>query len=1287
MRIIGVKAWSVSIWTMVVFAYVSALNAGAAAALGGKVSGDLIRNGDFETGTLAGWQVDGVVQAEAKVRHAGRFAAVIVCRAEDGRRQWRGLRQTVAVRPGAAYRLALWSKQRNAAGAHVKVRWLDYRGRALRTHWVRRGVDGDHDWERIVSDMRAPRNAVKAELVVWCYFPPTGESRIWIDDVQWVSTAMTHVSPAAAAQMIRNGAKPRVLFAGETRFPIIDPQYAQKLDALGYTADACTLDELDPQTLEHCNAVVFTQFRVGRKRIGSVEFGPAFAKPLAQWVRNGGGVLFVAGLMGYGDHDELARRINTLLEPFGASILREQVRDERNKAVYADVLSYTYYSTRNFGKSPLTSGLRTLWYPGRGGQHTAPLATCTMRLGDGWQVLVRGEKTASSKTIPSEPPLVAVREFGRGRVGLATVDPRYFINDGYHPAYGGYALEKGDGFKLLARLYDWLGEPSMRAGWVYVERIRAPIVAKGPRKPRYVPRPGVSLAELQKRVGTMQWNSMRTFTGVIGVHTELSDGRGSVEAFCAAARELGYDFVAFAESMSQMSEDKWRALVAACKAASDAKFLAIPGLEIRDGFGVRVVFNLSRFPRPDELGERRWARLLFNPNWPTVIVAEPTRNALSPWQLRFYTGLALLTYDRGKLIDDARAVYRELAACDYRLIPVVVNRVYSVEQLRATQQQAITHVHARALRDLVAHSDWKHAGPLRTFYGCGSSYVSSGIMLRRFGVVTALGERMFAGAYRSQASHKELVRLALESQSPIAEVNVYRGTQLYRRFEPNARSFATDVVDVSTRSDTPWTVEARDADGRMLHSNALRKPTACRFNYTLCVDKQNSIITLAGFGMTAGWISGVDVGAIFPMLPAHEIVPAGEDASWCPVNSWEVRPEFGVTKKEFARLTGRALRFGGWERSRLTRRCRLSGDDCIVAEDKYDQPFVRATVRTIYFRPEVGSLNALVVEHDVQVLKDVALPHGRRGVRLFRIQTNTAMNPYARFALARRGTLATRGEFAEPSDKGDRVMLSASLERGDGAMLYPSPAGSIGVFSLADEPLSLRVGTTTNRLHAFVSGSSRWRNFVEIGVRPDSNVVRAGTRFHTRLLFVLDNRKGATPESMLSFLRSSGIGGPRPQGIEVVEGELMSAGYPLRIQARENHVRIKVVSARPGEPLPVVVQGLNANWDAGVVDLVQRKLARRVPVADGTAYFLLGVAQPRDIVVGNLLRADNPNVRLTVLEFGAKRLRFIVHNPLERSVTTRVSVPASLRAVVKFAETFTLAPGATLFSAEGGKHR
>ncbi|NOY79532.1 MAG: hypothetical protein GXP31_00870 [Kiritimatiellaeota bacterium] len=1049
-------------------------------------------------------------------------------------------------------------------------------------------------------------------------------------------------SPAAARNAAENEPRPRLLFMGEERFPIVGPTYAQRLARLGYPIDARRLDAFELKTLQRFNVLVFTQFRVGRTRIGKMDFGRRVAEQLAEWVRAGGGLFFMPGLMGYGDHAELTRRINALLQPFGASILREQVEDPRHQAEFRGILNYTYYSTRNFAESPLTRGLRTLWYPGGGGQHAAPVAAGTMRLGNDWQVLVRGEKTASSRTVSSAPPLVAVRQWGRGRVALATFDPRYFINDGCHPAYGGYTLDKGDGFRLLRRLYDWLGGPSIRAGRVFPGSGPLPASATRARRTPPVPKPDVGLAELRRRLDALPWNSLRTFKGVIGVHSTLSDGRAPVDTVCNAARKLGFDFLVFTEAFEHMNERKWRRLVAACEAAAGRGFLAVPGLEIRDDSGVRIAFNLSRFPRADEIGERRWARLLFNLDWPSILVSEPGRNRLSPWQLRFYTGIALMTYDRGDRIDDARALYRDLSASDYRLIPVVVNRIYDVRELRAVQNRAVTLVHARELGELTAHKDWKHAGPLRTMYGCGTSYVGSGIVLERFGVATSLGGRVFAGAYPVGPSHNELVRIALRSPSPILEVKVFRGTRLYRRFRPGAREFKVDVAAATAAAGDVWTVEARDASGRALHSNALRKPYSGRFHYTMCVDKQNSIIDLSGLGMAAGWIAGGDVGAIFPLLPSHEIVPAGEDASWCPVNSWEVRPEFGLDRQTLSRLKDRAARTG-----RLTRRCRLSSEDCIVMEDAYDTAFVRASIQTLYFRPRERGINMLIVEHDIRILKNIPLSRSREWVRLFRIQTNTAMNPYPRYAMIQGGRVAFAGDCRAPATSGDRELRRMRLGRGDGAILFPSPAGNIGVFSLSDRGLVARVGTTTNGLHAFVSGSNKWRNFLEIGVVASAPIVRKGERFRTRLLFVLDNRGSTGVDALVKLPGDLGVRGSPAYRIVMQHGDPTDTGLPVELRARGGVVRVRLEGLVPSPGLPVVVRGVNATQDAVVYDAASR-VVRHLGTVGDSAYVLLPSAGG-EFVIGNAMTCAPPDVVVSVLRDGP-RWRVFAHNPTDKAV-------------------------------------
>ena len=160
---------------------------------------------------------------------------------------------------------------------------------------------------------------------------------------------------------------------------------------------------------------------------------------------------------------------------------------------------------------------------------------------------------------------------------------------------------------------------------------------------------------------------------------------------------------------------------------------------------------------------------------------------------------------------------------------------------------------------------------------------------------------------------------------------------------------------------------------------------------------------------------------------------------------------------------------------------------------------------------------------------------------------------------------------------------------------------------------------------------------------------------------------------MNEALDSLGIRGGARHGFDVLRGEPARDLYPPRLVAREQSVCIRTHGG--ARRLALVVEGLNPNWDAGIVELSRGRLARRAPVADGRAYLLLTADPPRELFIGNLLVADNPELRLTVLDMAEGRLHAIVHNPSNRSVTTTVRTPDALQNVVEFQQTLTLPPG------------
>ncbi|MGC8843344.1 MAG: hypothetical protein ACP5QS_05350, partial [bacterium] len=906
------------------------------------------------------------------------------------------------------------------------------------------------------------------------------------------------------------------------------------------------------------------------------------------------------GLQGYGDYKELVDNLNSFLAPFDIKLLFENVKDEKHKEVFKGILNYVYYKTANIlNQHPVTAGIKYIWYPGGGGQHASPISTYTFKASSSWEILIRGEKTAFSPSYPSEPPLLACRDFGKGRIAFLSMDARYFINDGYHPAYGGYAMEKGDGFRLLLQIYNWLAEPSLKQGRIF-SHFSLPSQQPTKAVKEEKPPEDATCGELIRKINDVQL--LKTFKGVIGVHSDLSDGENCVEELCVEAKRLGLDFLVFTERYDLMNEIKWNELVRRCKAQSTNSFIAIPGLKLTTPDAEIICFHLSRFPKVDEVTNP--PALLFNLNFPTIVICKPHLNHLNPWQYKFYTGIALFTYEKGSLLDEATSLYRELSANDYRLIPVAVNYCYSLSQLEhAVREEVITYVSAEKIEDLIAHPDWQHSGPLRTVYGEGTSYVSSGLVLNVFAVATKESLLSSFGAYAVFPGHKELFKIELTSQYPIRKVIVYRGTREWRKFFPGKKKFSQLLWATSIRDDEPLMVYAEDINGRILFSNSLRKPYNPFFSYTMCVDKQNSIVERAGIGWSAGWIAGLDVGAIFPLIPANELVPAGEDASWCPISSWETRPILPISEAEFRILQGNPSSWNGWDILTLKKRyCSFSSPDCIVIDNYYEKKFLRGKARYIYFRPFLHGINAIYVEGEVEVLRNI--PYNGDSLIVFRIMTNTATNPYEKYAAFTNNNLKM-GSF-RIADNGDdiTVALKANLRKGDWLSLFPSILGNIAVYSLSALDLKGFIGLTKDSLHAFVSGANEWRNYITLAIPLSfsGKVIPPKTKWSYSFLFILDNSFPNAPFNFSRLQKIYGIGCKLPYAIEVKRGKVLSSCYFLHLEAEDYGAILKFSHSELPFGLGIKLSGLNPNWEAGLYTSKGKEIKRIGIADDGAGY-------------------------------------------------------------------------------------
>jgi len=199
---------------------------------------------------------------------------------------------------------------------------------------------------------------------------------------------------------------------------------------------------------------------------GTVPINPKLAVALDKYIKQGGGFILIPAPSYYGSED-FVLRLNPVLKKYGCKLLSEIPLDPSSQKTLVRVLGYRYLKTTNLKKHPITEGISQVWLPLDFAN--SYLRTHTMAISPEWESVVNGEFTTVTYpfnklarnikepgTHRSEPPFLAVKKVGKGRIAVFTTASRYFIFDAYHWAHGsGFVMNNG-GLKLMTNLFKYV---------------------------------------------------------------------------------------------------------------------------------------------------------------------------------------------------------------------------------------------------------------------------------------------------------------------------------------------------------------------------------------------------------------------------------------------------------------------------------------------------------------------------------------------------------------------------------------------------------------------------------------------------------------------------------------------------------------------------------------------------------------------------------------------------------------------------------------------------------------
>jgi len=993
---------------------------------------------------------------------------------------------------------------------------------------------------------------------------------------------------------------------------------------------------------------------------------------LLNYMQAGGGLIIFADEQ-YGAQKSL----NEFLSRLDAEILPESIVDEATQFRQKGFFREYFFTTTKLASHPVTRNVKQVCFPSAWHPQMAG-ATEAIRAGEEWQVLIRGNDTACSlgwradirdrRSYSKAPPIVAVRDYGRGRVALLPTRSVTTLQSGYHFIFEGICFKRGDFRQLLANLLDWLSEPARQAGQPggYVAPCEWPAEISTPKAPESLDMyTRLAISGFREPVSEIRHKTrpMRDYVGIIGIYSDFSrrletpyiaGGWGSISRYCQKARQLGLSFLAFTERFEVMNEEKWNRLVKECCQNSDERLIAIPGIEIEDVYGDRwACLDLPRWVQKEWL-DPSGRYLVDHPGFyfglshqSNVFLARflltPKQSFYPPWLAKFYAGMEVAGYQHGnQLIEDAFDWYLQCQANDYNLIPIAIHRISSPEELSQANGCRV-HVQAEKLSDVPAAFRYG-------WYTPRSVYLSSGPLLKEFAIENG------RAAFRDEEWH---LFIHIEGRMPLREVVLYDRKQIFRRWRPKSRIFRIQVSGYHERQHF-FTLTAADASGGRLISPALYTSDVRHSTY-MCTDLQNTIntmvdVTRAGkadyFRVQGLYVTGWDSLDVPSLVAASDVLPeSGIEYGFAPAAGGVGPVIYGKDKTEHS-IAQRDMVFDCGDVNMLDNLYRYT-----LLPGSYAAPteYAHSTVRFISFTPRAYHQNVMLIEQRITFKRDVLLSR-REGPEIIALRLNVKTEEGQAREFARAASEGFPQMCIRRSDgrkqfvpRGNKPFI-APLPEGSYAAFYPNFWGSLAVFPLSDG-LSLHVADEA-----------------ELGWEMPGRAIRKGTMLKARYLVVRGQFDRTDETEFDALCKQLGLDGPPAYQVSLNRGQILDTTYLLRLKADGNIAAFAIGGFRLDNPLPVVIEGLQSNWDAVMLDSNTGQL-HRVGVFEGKGWLTVEVRkEKRHIWVGNAIICNRPEMKLSLFQRGRNWL-IEVHNPTDRSLSVKLQVASWLKGIVPAFET------------------
>ena len=1023
---------------------------------------------------------------------------------------------------------------------------------------------------------------------------------------------------------------------------------------------------------------------------------------LRQFLAAGGGVLLFSA---YGQMATEAPPQTAFLQPLGLTPLFDEMPLDPETSVKATSWKLNFAYTNAFTASPVTAGLKNLWYPAPIGRPGAQNHLTTFTVDDTWTVLVRGghgsltRKGAPGDFNPTDPgtyahdvPLLAVKQVGKGRLLYLGITPEYLTGSVAMTTLEGITLERGlkgipsDGYLLLENALKWLAEPSLAAGTLGGAAMDAKLL-ENPNKTQF----GPPFAWPKEPVFPAECPA---YPGVIGARTRYSSGAATSDEWAAKARAKGLSFLVFLEEFRRLSPEKFAQLKADCTRLSSPDFAAIPGFTIDDEIGNHYFYcgpNLA-YPEKQHLSADG-----------TVLVSYPGLSAKTPYVPGQLAGTTLdyaytfgsfkltagnylfrhnaapfadffsdwdaagvITARGGTVIEDATGEYRQLIASGQGPLPLALDLLDNPAQLEQSAWRTVLRLPAQGEGKLIA-GPLNQQTKLRDYFSIWHGfpedpavpYITSGPEIVYWGFT---GSRDYEGDNKGNFVWQNLrwvLRGVVRSVVGLREVDVYDGATLFRRYLPDGKTDFTFTLDLMHDRQHNLTLQVTDLrGGKALSGEQIdRNHRAEEF---MCGDRNNQLSygystradgtgVLIGGNQTLGTpykriTCGVSPSGTFkndPLLGA----PAFDGGAGGEPNFFEVSDPIAPARPVINPDVNEAHRL-------------LATGDVHIGDGVREHHFtdhigVHNVWGTLWRTEPATDYRVERRNHFFQIDPDspLAVFLWQIDITLLDDLPNKGFNigllaagDDRLWAVRSSDGRVISGAWEDSQRSGSRY-LNTPFNKGAYCALLDSPLGGAAVFSLTDGMISSLGLPTHGRFN--------------LQLTPEAAPRKKGETKHVELLILgiprvtdyTKNLAGSSTETVERFYRDFGLdGGHTGYTLQLAAGKVIDQQYLLNIDGAGDGFS-GTVTGNLISTLPIIVSGMNDHWSSYLYDR-GKKAARPLGTFDGKAWAVVPVHGAVELFIGQPVTADDARVMIQLTQTGANAWHVEAHNPTDAAITT-----------------------------------